>query len=336
MTAPSLLTIARRALTGEAALERGATLLVAVSGGPDSMALLHVAATLAPKLALVVRAHGVDHGLRAEAPAELDAAAAFADSLDVRFERTVVAVARGGNLQARARQARYEALASAAARAGARAIATAHHADDRAETFLLRLLRGAGPAGLGVLPPRAPLPFAAPAGSRGARDLELLRPLLRARRADVRAHVERHAIPFAEDPSNDDPRFARARVRRELLPLLVELSPGIVSHLEALADQLHAAASGEGPALPRATQRALKELLRSPPARGGPGAGRSAPGPDAARVWLPGGLVVTRERAEKPGRRAARTERETEPEARAPRPSDARSERDRRTGPKTT
>jgi tRNA(Ile)-lysidine synthase len=244
----------------------------------------------------------------------------------------VLSVARGGNLQARARQARYEALAAAAARAKARAIATAHHADDRAETFLLRLLRGAGPAGLAVLPPRAPLPIAPAPGSRGPRgDRELLRPLLRARRADIRAHVERHAIPFADDPSNDDPRFARTRVRRELLPLLAELSPGIVSHLEALADQLHASADGAGPELPRATQRALKELLRSPQARGGPGGAPSRPGgPDKARVWLPGGLVVTRESAEKTGPNeasphAARETRRAPRERRAARPSAPRT-----------
>ena len=108
---------------------------------------------------------------------------------------------------------------------------------DRAETFLLRLLRGAGPSGLAVLPPRAPLPLARSERASGIA-IDLLRPLLRARRSDIRAHVARHQIAYSDDPSNADPRFARSRVRSELLPLLEELSPGIVSHLEALSDQL--------------------------------------------------------------------------------------------------
>jgi tRNA(Ile)-lysidine synthase len=292
---PALLTLARRALTGEAKVERGSTIIAAVSGGPDSMALLHVLARLAPKLGFVVHAHGVDHGLRAEASRELDTAESFAERLGVPFARTRVRVASGGNVQARAREARYAALAKAARAAGARTIATAHHADDRAETVLLRLMRGAGPRGLAVLPPRAALELEPPARSvRGpAREpLELVRPFIRARHACIRAHAERHAIPFATDPSNADPRYLRVRVRRELMPLLEELSPGIVDHLVALADQL-AELRGEGPGvfpLSRSAQLALAELVRT----------RSA----TARVWLSGGLVVTLDPRARPGSRS--------------------------------
>jgi tRNA(Ile)-lysidine synthase len=278
---PSLLTLAKQSLTGEAKLAPGEVLLAAISGGPDSMALLHVLARLAGPLGLVVHAHGVDHGLRAEAKAELDGAEAFAASLAVPFARTRVGVARGGNLQARARTARFEALAVAAHAIGAKAIATAHHADDRAETVLLRLMRGSGPRGLAALPARAPL--------SGHADLELLRPFLRARRGAVVAHVERHAIPFATDPSNGDARFLRVRVRHEVMPLLEELAPGIVEHLVALADQL-GETSTEGPGafpLSRSVQAALAQLLRS----------RST----TARVWLPGGLVVTLDPRARPG-----------------------------------
>lgn len=273
--APSVLTLAERTLATEVRLPKGSTVLVAVSGGADSMTLLHVLSRLGPRVGLSLVAHGVDHGLRREAKRELDLAAGHAEALGVPFERTAVSLARGGNLQARARAARYEALAAAAKCAGARAIATAHHADDRAETVLLRLMRGAGPAGLAVLPPRATLND----------DLDLVRPLARARRAAIRAHAARHRIPFAEDPSNEDPRYLRTRVRRELLPLLEELSPGIVGHLVSLADQLGAArdpAAGAEPfpfPLPRATKLALAELVRS----------RSP----SARVWLPHGLVVS-------------------------------------------
>lgn len=283
-SAPALLTLARRALLGEARIAPGSVVLAAVSGGPDSMALLHALARLAPKLGLVVEAHGVDHGLRAEAAAELDTAESFAASLGVGFRRTRVEVARGGNLQARARASRYAALADAAGAVGARAIATAHHADDRAETVLLRLLRGAGPRGLAVLPARAPL---------GETGIELLRPLLRVRKTSVLAHLQRHGVPFATDPSNGDPRYLRARVRGELVPLLRELSPAIVDHLVALADQLCSEGSAQASSfpLPRSTQQALSELVRS--------------GSPTARIWLPGGLVATRDPGAGPRAREA-------------------------------
>jgi tRNA(Ile)-lysidine synthase len=218
-----LLTLARRALTGECALAPGARLLAAVSGGPDSMALLHVLSTLRSSVGFELFAHGVDHGLRPGAAAELDLAAALASQLEVGFSRTRLALRPGGNLQARARDARYRALRSAASDLGGALIATAHHADDRAETVLLRLLRGAGPSGLAVLP---------------ARDGDRIRPFLRARRSDVLGHLGRHRISFATDPSNADPRFLRVRVRTELIPLLESLSPRIVDHLTALADEL--------------------------------------------------------------------------------------------------
>jgi tRNA(Ile)-lysidine synthase len=226
---PTLFTLATRTLSEECGLERGERILVAVSGGPDSMALLDVLARLGPKLGFDIVAHGVDHGLRPEAAAELDLAERNASRLGVPFGRTKVALKSGGNLQARARSVRYAALEEAARAHSATLIATAHHADDRAETVLLRLLRGSGPRGLAVLPPRA-----------GAR----IRPLIRARRSDVLLHLERHRVPFATDPSNADGRHLRVRVRGELVPLMTELSPGIVGHLTALADAL---LTGEDP-----------------------------------------------------------------------------------------
>jgi tRNA(Ile)-lysidine synthase len=274
---PSLLALATRTVREEKLIERGNKVLIAVSGGPDSMALLHVLAWLRPRLGHTVLAHGVDHGLRPEAGAELDGAEAFARSLEVPFERTRVKVAPGGNIQARARTARYEALRAAAARQGASAIATAHHLADRAETVLLRLLRGAGPRGLAVLPPRAG---------------DLIRPFLRAPRTAIDAHLARHGIPSAHDPSNRDPRYLRVRVRHELLPLLRSLSPGIEVHLCALADQLGAldtktdatGAASFGSPLSRASRQAITALLRerSPRARVALKHGRTARWDEAA------------------------------------------------------
>ncbi len=231
---PTLLKMARRTILDEHLFGPGDRVLVAVSGGPDSMALLHVLAKVGPEL-----------GARVS---------------------TRVEVHPGPNLMARARAARYEALQRAArAGCGARApmvyIATGHHAEDRAETVLIRLLRGTGPAGLAVLPARAG---------------NLIRPLVRARRADVMAHLERHHIAFADDPTNRDPRFLRTRVRREVLPLLTELSPRIVEHLCELADASAAQTTSgtepiplllEGHPLGRAQRSALARALAQRNAR---------------------------------------------------------------------
>jgi tRNA(Ile)-lysidine synthase len=253
---PALLALTGRTIREERLFAHGDRVLVAVSGGPDSMALLHVLALLRAKLGHALVAHGVDHGLRPEAAGELDLAERFARSLDVAFERTAVRVPPGGNLQARARTLRHDALRAAAAGSRCAVIATAHHREDRAETVLLRLLRGAGPRGLAALPPRAG---------------ELVRPFVRASRAAIDAHVARHQVPSSIDPSNRDPRFLRVRVRQELLPLLRELSPGIDDHLCVLADQLDAilspasASSAELSLLPlaRASREALAQLISS-------------------------------------------------------------------------
>jgi tRNA(Ile)-lysidine synthase len=252
---PSLITIVRRTLREECGPLRQRSVLAAVSGGGDSQAMLEVLARLAPELGFRLRAHGVDHGLRSEAGSELDLAEALAAKLGVPFARTRLEISRGSNLQARAREARYAALREAAAADGA-VIATAHHALDRAETVLLRLLRGAGPRGLAVLPARAQ---------------DVIRPLLRAGKSDVLAHLSRHRIEFARDPSNTDAAFLRVRVRHELVPMLENLSPQIVRHLNALADALEGARLpelgllaqvGDAPVLNRAQIREAQRAER--------------------------------------------------------------------------
>jgi tRNA(Ile)-lysidine synthase len=267
---PTLLTLTRRTVREHGLWKKGDRVLVAVSGGGDSMALLHVTAHLRKELGHDVVAHGVDHGLRPEAETELALAREVAESLGVAMTRSRLFVGSGGNLQARAREARYRSLREEAARVQASVIATGHHADDRAETVLLRLLRGAGPRGLAVLPPRAG---------------DLVRPLLFARTKDIVAHLYRHSLRYASDPSNADPRFLRVRVRRELIPLLEQLSPGIVGHLNALADQLDAlrlgSAQGEVEGLdnlPRRSRDAIGRLVRTKSPK--------------ARVLLPKGLVA--------------------------------------------
>jgi tRNA(Ile)-lysidine synthase len=229
VTLPSLATLARRALD-DAAIPYGAGVVVACSGGMDSQVLLDVLAHVAspargprahapPGLRLI--AVGVDHGLRAEAGGELSLAAELADARGVPFRKVELAVAKGSNLQARARDARYEALRAVAVREAASFLATGHHLDDRAETVLIRILRGAPVEGLAVL---------APASN------DLLRPLIRASRAQIESHARKRSIRYAVDPSNTDRRHLRVRVREEVLPLLRSLDPQIVEHLAALAD----------------------------------------------------------------------------------------------------
>jgi tRNA(Ile)-lysidine synthase len=232
---PSLRRLVERTVRDDKLFGRGDIVLVACSGGPDSTALLHALALLRRSLGQIVIAHGVDHGLRPEAGQELDLVAKLCADLGISFEVTRVLVAPGSNVQARAREVRHQALQQAALRAGAKVVATGHTADDRAETVLLRLLRGAGPKGLAVLASRAPAPVIVEGADRTC---DLVRPLIHARRVDVMAHVIRHELQVAQDPSNVDPRFTRVRIRRELIPLLEDLSPSIVDHLCALADML--------------------------------------------------------------------------------------------------
>jgi len=250
--APSLHRLVQTCLRKECGLSEAepAGVVVAVSGGPDSLALADVLGSLRPKwqhLQLLVVS--VDHGLRPESQDECAHVERFCQTRELPFRSMRVDVTGSGGLQAAAREARYQALEAAAdERFGPSGlIATAHHADDRAETLLLRLLRGVSLEGLAVLPPR---------------DERRIRPMLRATREDVRIQCERHSLDPISDPSNTDPRFLRVRVRRELLPLLTELSPNITAALNTLADE--ASQLGAPTLLNRAQRRLLRDALEHP------------------------------------------------------------------------
>jgi len=179
----------------------GGPLGLAVSGGPDSMAMLLLAQEAIPGGFAVAT---VDHGLRAEAADEcaLVAAACAERSVPCAVLRVIV---QPGNVQQQARRARYAALAKWARANGLAAVATAHHADDQAETLLLRLNRGSGLTGLAGVRER---------GAFG--DLTLLRPLLGFRRAELAEVVAAAGLAVAHDPSNADPRYDRVRMRQAL------------------------------------------------------------------------------------------------------------------------
>ncbi|MCM0000104.1 MAG: tRNA lysidine(34) synthetase TilS [Erythrobacter sp.] len=181
----------------------GRALGLAVSGGPDSLALLLLAHAALPGRIAVA---SVDHGLRAEAAAEVAMVGRIAEARGIPFTPLKVDLAPG-NLQAQARAARYAALARWAREARLGAIATAHHADDQAETLLMRLNRGSGIAGLAGVRPRGMI--------EGSETL-LLRPLLGWRKAELAAVVAAAGIAPAEDPANTNPAFDRARMRAAL------------------------------------------------------------------------------------------------------------------------
>jgi len=178
----------------------GEEVVCAVSGGADSVAMLALA------VAAGCRAHAVhvDHGLRPTGATEAAVVRAAASSLGATFEALSVDVEPGPDLEARARQARYGVLPEGSL--------VGHTADDQAETVLLNLLRGAGPNGLSAM---------RPSGGGPAR---VRRPILGLRRAETAALASSLGLQVVSDPSNQDPRFRRNRVRHEVLPLLADVA----------------------------------------------------------------------------------------------------------------
>ena len=197
-------------------LSNAPVLILAVSGGPDSTALLWLAARWrgkrkrGPKLIAVT----IDHGLRKESAREALAVKRLARKLEVehRTLRWTGAKPKAG-IQEAARNARYRLLAGAARKAGASHVLTAHTLDDQAETVLFRLARGSGLSGLRAMARHSPLP------ASGERKPQIVRPLLSIPKSRLLATLQAAKIPFADDPSNRDPRFTRPRLR-ELMPRL--------------------------------------------------------------------------------------------------------------------
>ena len=212
---------AAEARTLFAGLKSAPALLLAVSGGPDSTALMVLAARWRAALGKGLRlvAVTIDHGLRAESRREARAAKTLAAQLGMRH-RTMrwTGDKPATGLQEAARAVRYRLLAAAARAAGARHVLTAHTLDDQAETVLLRMARGSGLTGLGAMARETML--ADPSERRHAAEpLLLVRPLLELPKARLIATLVASRIAYCEDPSNVDPRFTRARWR-EVMPVL--------------------------------------------------------------------------------------------------------------------
>jgi tRNA(Ile)-lysidine synthase len=269
----------------------GETVVGGVSGGQDSLCLLHLLRRLAPELRLWLHVAHLHHGLRG---AEADADAAFVTELAECWglpcsvgQADVAALAREArlSLEEAARQARYRFLAGVAVAGGAATLAVGHNADDQAETVLMHFLRGSGAAGLRGMLPRTPLdqyrliqPEAnGQDGSLSSPDLRgaavshlhLVRPLLAISRAEIEAYCAKYRLAPRTDRSNEDMTFFRNRLRYELLPLLETYNPGIRQVLAHTAEVL----AGDHEVLRGEVEETWTALV-------------SAEGPDEVRFYL--------------------------------------------------
>lgn len=246
----------------------GGTLLCAVSGGRDSVCLLHYLASVAPQRGFSVAAAHLNHRMRPEAQRDEDFVRDLCRRLNVPFYTEAAPVYEmaerwGLGVEETGRRLRYDFFSRTADAIGAQRIATAHHAQDQAETVLLNLLRGTGPEGLGGIPP-----------VRG----RIVRPLLQTSRAEIESYLRENGLSHVEDSTNEDTRYARNRLRRELWPQLAAINPALEraigrtaeivrgenAYLDALAAECLPA---EGTAVETAALLAAPEPLRPRMAR---------------------------------------------------------------------
>lgn len=210
-------------------LPAGALVLCAVSGGADSMCLLHLLDALSSEWGFSLRCAHFNHNLRgAESDRDEEFVRTWCRERNIPFagggaDVAAEAVRTGRGIEETARALRYAFLERTAAEYGAARIATAHTANDNAETMLLHLVRGSGLQGLTGIPPR-----------RG----DVVRPLLTTTRAEVEEYCVRHALPHVEDSTNADEHYTRNFLRRRVMPLLEQVNPRVVENLSATADRL--------------------------------------------------------------------------------------------------
>lgn len=245
---------AARALLEAAGPGHGRTLLVGLSGGPDSAAMLLLLADTQARHGWRLRAAHVDHGIQeATVRAEFQAAATSVARqarvpLDVVEVDAPAELSGGGGIEAAARRARYRALARIAEDRRAELIAVAHTLDDQAETVLLHILRGSGIDGLAAMPPIGPVP-------ETDSGLQLVRPLLGHSRNETQRVCALRDVRAVDDPANRDLSRTRNRLRHEALPLLRQFNPQVDTALSELAKS----ARGDRELLDAQTRQALAE-----------------------------------------------------------------------------
>ncbi len=248
------------ALRDACALETGETIVVAVSGGADSMALLSALRQAAIHADAGWRLHvaHLNHGLRGE---ESDADAAFvARACDAAGIPCTVETAdlseRSAGMEERARRARYSFLERVARAAGARCVATAHHADDQAETVLHHVIRGSGLRGAAGMRPARPI--------RRGSDITLVRPMLGVPREQIREYLRQRGVSHREDGSNAETNRTRNRIRHRVMPILEsELNPNARQALARLATVARWTNDFLDDAAKRALSRAVIDLSPS-------------------------------------------------------------------------
>ena len=261
-----------------AGIAAGATVLVATSGGPDSVVLAAVLDRIGRADGFSVVLGHVNHGTRPSAWQD----ECVVLSLGARLDRAVrIAAVRADDDEASLRTARYDALTAMARDCGAAAVATAHAAEDQTETVLLALFRGTGLDGLAGIPPRRPL----------AAGIDLVRPLLRIARAELRAELHRIGLPYALDPSNADPRYKRNALRGRLDDLRADF-PNLDAAVARCAEIVRAERAGDERAAARDDlRRRLRErdALRDIPFERIEAALDAAPG---TRTFLKPGVTL--------------------------------------------
>jgi tRNA(Ile)-lysidine synthase len=229
-------------------ISSGAKVIVAVSGGPDSVCLLEILIRLRETLNVSLIVAHLDHGLR---PGEDERETEFVETLAMRLgipcdcERAVqLANARGTCLEERARELRYRFFEGVLSKYHAQRVALGHNKNDQAETVLMNMLRGTGSAGLSGMPP--------------VRENCYIRPLIRTTREEILAYVREKGLPYMTDSSNLEKKYLRNRIRMELMPMLLKYQPRLIDHLDDLAFLCRE----ENRFMEREAEKRLQEMIR--------------------------------------------------------------------------
>ncbi len=221
-------------LERHAVFARGERVIVAVSGGGDSVALLHLLNRAKDSLGIALHVASLDHGIRGEAARQdLDFVGSLAEAWGMACTLGADDVPRrakewGVGIEEAARRARYRFLATVAREQGARAVAVGHHALDQAETLMMNIVRGSGLTGLRGMQVLSAMP--------GHPSLRLVRPLLHISKADLEAYCRRHDLPFRDDETNADIAYRRNFIRHEVMRPLLRLNPALLSAFARLSE----------------------------------------------------------------------------------------------------